>query len=104
MSLTPCNTGDNTNATSLCRVKTRLCADSVEWCPILDDTQLMVCGNYQLNESTREKNGCIIMFDVHPTTGDMEQIQAIDTDAVLDLKWYPLLSSFVSVSSSSRLN
>lgn len=34
------------------KFKTKYCADSVEWCPLTDNENLLLVGNYQLVENT----------------------------------------------------
>lgn len=105
-------------AHTLHQVNTRCNADSVEFVPATyavegDDDALrtFVCGNYQLNEETREKFGRIYLYQVKqgasedatvtaasassdvppPAVANADypliQQQVFDTDAIFDLKW-----------------
>jgi diphthamide biosynthesis protein 7 len=108
-----------------CRIwhshRTKFNADSVEFKPIEEkdgDTRSFVCGNYQLNEETREKVGRIYLYQLQTnqlnnadvasasasaaaassqasaasfsTVGLLEQ-QVLETAAIFDLKWSPRL-------------
>lgn len=69
-------------------------ADSVEWCPHEPYQNFFVCGNYQLDESSKNKNtetpqkrlGRILLFSISPVNG-LKLWQSLNTPGVLDQKW-----------------
>lgn len=71
-------------------LQTKLNADDIEFCPHLPlEKPLFVCANYQLLEKEKKKIGCINVFSLDRKTVEMKQIQAVETNAVFDLKWDP---------------
>jgi hypothetical protein len=94
-----------TNVDTLHTFDTKLCADSVEFCPsITSSSEYFVCGTYQLSqhegaETSNEhvKSGNIQLFKLlqhgddekgdKTTNVDVIDCGAISTNAILDLKW-----------------
>lgn len=75
---------------------TELSADSVEWCPVSSDHNILVCGTYQLQKGTGEEDatpsrtGRLYLFQFRregPMTPPLTELQRMDTAAILDLKW-----------------
>ncbi|TFK77092.1 WD-40 repeat-containing protein [Pluteus cervinus] len=86
---------------------TILPADSVEFCPHPDANDILLCGTYKLLESENSSGGneeltsppstsqarrgqCLVLCadSSSPTdTSEIQQLQAIDLPAVLDIKW-----------------
>mmetsp|Transcript_12189 Transcript_12189/g.16844 ORF Transcript_12189/g.16844 Transcript_12189/m.16844 type:complete len:352 (+) Transcript_12189:123-1178(+) len=74
--------------------QTKLNADSIEFCPQFDPS-LFACGTYQLIEqkegeqTSQKKVGCLYLFQLFESDNNLEfrELQAIDTSAILDLKW-----------------
>ncbi|KAJ0067812.1 hypothetical protein NL108_011050 [Boleophthalmus pectinirostris] len=75
---------------------TELSADTVEWCPVSSDHNILVCGTYQLQKGTGEEDatpsrtGRLYLFQFHregPMTPPLTELQRMDTAAILDLKW-----------------
>ncbi|KAG8190074.1 hypothetical protein JTE90_023046 [Oedothorax gibbosus] len=71
-------------------------ADSVEWCPIPQLTQFLVCGTYHLDEGqsgadgTQIRNGNITSYKLLSDPElKLEKADVVDTGGVLDMKWYP---------------
>mmetsp|Transcript_9377 Transcript_9377/g.23080 ORF Transcript_9377/g.23080 Transcript_9377/m.23080 type:complete len:407 (-) Transcript_9377:210-1430(-) len=110
---TPSTTGDG-HAYHLHEKRTLpYCADSVEFCPFPEcfpttvkgasGRDVFVCGNYELNEETKQKYGAIWLYRCDPDTKapksspssttkqtkTMHQLQLLKTAAVFDLKWCP---------------
>ncbi|KAI9321731.1 hypothetical protein BX666DRAFT_2023826 [Dichotomocladium elegans] len=82
-------------ASSIASVDTIYSADSTEFCPFPDNAEYLALGTYQLAEATdekegapRERKGRLYLYKVDPN-GPMplQQQQAIDTPAILDMKW-----------------
>lgn len=67
-------------------------ADTVEWCPILEYSNIFVCGTYKLEEANKLKIGTINLFALDDQN-KIKLIQSISGDAVLDLKWNPYMVS-----------
>eukprot|EP00744_Colponema_vietnamica_P024335 GILI01035494.1.p1 GENE.GILI01035494.1~~GILI01035494.1.p1 ORF type:complete len:329 (-),score=2.49 GILI01035494.1:147-1133(-) len=81
-------------ASRLDSFSTQFNADSVECCPIEGLQHNLVCANYQLDESTRTRNGALYLFDVSQENLNLKQ--TIECCGVLDAKWchqVPLLGS-----------
>ncbi|XP_052814891.1 diphthine methyltransferase-like [Mya arenaria] len=77
-------------------IDTELCADSVEWCPLTDLQDVLVCGTYQLQEqSEAESNeeqtrvGRLYLYALSNQSGSpsLEQLTSQDMPGVLDIKW-----------------
>lgn len=75
---------------------TELSADTVEWCPVSSDHNILVCGTYQLQKGTGEEDatpsrtGRLYLFQFRregPMTPPLTELQRMDTAAILDLKW-----------------
>ncbi|CAL9708743.1 unnamed protein product [Knipowitschia caucasica] len=75
---------------------TELSADTVEWCPVASDHNILVCGTYQLQKGTGEEDaapsrtGRLYLFEFRregPMTPPLTELQRMDTAAILDLKW-----------------
>lgn len=75
---------------------TELSADTVEWCPVSSDHNILACGTYQLQKGTGEEDatpsrtGRLYLFRFHregPMTPPLTELQRMDTAAILDLKW-----------------
>ncbi|KAJ0019622.1 hypothetical protein NQD34_007191 [Periophthalmus magnuspinnatus] len=75
---------------------TELSADTVEWCPVSSDHNILVCGTYQLQKGTGEvdstpsRTGRLYLFQFcreGPMTPPLTELQHMDTAAILDLKW-----------------
>ncbi|WVN90475.1 uncharacterized protein L203_105711 [Cryptococcus depauperatus CBS 7841] len=96
-------------ATSLAQVDTLYSADSIEFCPFEGFKDLFVCGTYQivepetktLDEASHpdeevqtprktQRVGRLLLFQVHDEQL-LEEIQRIETSAILDTKWSPYL-------------
>ncbi|KAJ7103526.1 WD40-repeat-containing domain protein [Mycena belliarum] len=64
-------------------------ADSVEFCPHPAAQNILVCGTYNLEETSptpaQKRRGQCLVYEVESSTP--RQIQAIDLPAVLDMKW-----------------
>ncbi|ORY29533.1 WD40-repeat-containing domain protein, partial [Naematelia encephala] len=96
-------------ASSVAQVDTIYSADSIEWCPHSPYRDIFTCGTYQVLEpeptagpsssssSTevpkREMNrtGRLYLFQVGNDQQTLEELERIDTAAVLDVKWSPRL-------------
>nr|XP_018909587.1 PREDICTED: diphthine methyltransferase homolog [Bemisia tabaci] len=76
---------------------TILFADSVEWCPILQFQNILVCGTYQQRDqgdtaeadggaSCRERVGCIYVLEIK-TNLTVKVDQSLITAGILDMKW-----------------
>lgn len=75
-------------------VFTKYHSDCVEFCPF--SSSVFACGNYELDEQNKKKNGAIYLFHTdlqqqqHATDEevvDIEELQFTETGAILDLKW-----------------
>ncbi|XP_034547833.1 diphthine methyltransferase [Notolabrus celidotus] len=75
---------------------TELSADSVEWCPVSPHHDILVCGTYQLQKGTGEKDattsrtGRLYMFEFRregAVSPPLTELQRMDTAAILDMKW-----------------
>lgn len=69
-------------------------ADTVEWCPANQLQQYLLCGTYHLEEQDSEvlqsparRKGRIYVFEYDADCKSFERIEAVDTAAILDLKW-----------------
>lgn len=67
-------------------------ADTVEWCPIPEYNNILVCGTYKLNEANKSKTGTINLFSLD-NQNEIKLVQSVPEDAVLDLKWNPFIVS-----------
>lgn len=116
-SLDPSHETDGT-ATSLSRVDTDYSADCVEFCPFEGYQDIFVCGTYQVLEPSvsaapsgessgsegairdeeedeveapapkqTNRTGRLLLFQVDKE-GGLSEIQRIETNAILDAKWY----------------
>lgn len=68
---------------------TEYSADSVEW----NDYGIFAVGTYQLeerdeNSSKSKRKGRIYLFDFDSENFTVEKLQQIETEAILDQKWY----------------
>lgn len=63
---------------------TILSADSIEWCPVKDYRQYVICGTYQLEKETRI--GRIYLFKNSNNTL-VEQLSKDTSSGIFDLKW-----------------
>lgn len=69
----------------LARVDTELYADAVEFCPLQEHSDLMMCATYQLDEAAKQRLGRLYVFD---TSQDrLRELQRIDGAGTLDIKW-----------------
>ncbi|XP_010890740.2 diphthine methyltransferase [Esox lucius] len=76
---------------------TELSADTVEWCPIPQCYNILACGTYQLqkgpdagSEEAASRIGRLYLFQFRqqgPMFPPLNELQRIDTPAILDLKW-----------------
>ncbi|KAL0979075.1 hypothetical protein UPYG_G00180200 [Umbra pygmaea] len=76
---------------------TELSADTVEWCPITEWHNILACGTYQLqkgpdavSEEAATRIGRLYLFQFRqqgPMCPPLNELQRIDTPAILDLKW-----------------
>lgn len=75
---------------------TELSADTVEWCPVPPNHDILVCGTYQLQKGVGEENatpsrtGRLYLFEFQregPMSPPLTELQRMDTAAILDLKW-----------------
>lgn len=83
----PPSVEEDEGATHLYGVGTELTADSVEFCPHPARAHLFVCGNYELDEATRVKEGRIALCALTQEGDAFEERQRLKTEAVFDLKW-----------------
>ncbi|KAG5680379.1 hypothetical protein PVAND_009888 [Polypedilum vanderplanki] len=92
-----------TNIQTLCTFDTEYSADSVEW---YSKENIFAVGTYQLDDDNNTKStrkGRIYLFKFDFASGDdngdhkLEKIQQIETDAILDQKWFN--NKLVTVSS-----
>jgi len=67
-------------------------ADSVEWCPIPEYSNVFVCGTYKLDEASKTKTGTINLFSLD-SLNKIKLVQSVPEDAVLDLKWNSFIAS-----------
>lgn len=88
------------------KFKTKYCADSAEWCPLTDNENLLLVGNYQLVENTsatdtqdddddddpspNSRVGQLYLFQLDPesTEEPLTICEEIDHSGILDIKWY----------------
>lgn len=73
-------------------------ADTVEWCPIPEYSNVFVCGTYKLEEASKKKTGTINLFSLD-SQNKIKLVQSVPEDAVLDLKW----NSFIALGSGKIL-
>ncbi|XP_028989852.1 diphthine methyltransferase isoform X2 [Betta splendens] len=75
---------------------TELSADTVEWCPVSSNHDILACGTYQLQKGTGEddastsRTGRLYLFEFQQEgsmSPPLSKLQEMDTAAVLDLKW-----------------
>lgn len=81
------------NFQTLCEVDTLLTSDCVEFCPCEPFQQFLICGCYQLEESTRTRHGRLILSEVSKSAESnlccLEERQVLDVVGVFDCKWSP---------------
>ncbi len=70
------------------RTETPFPADVVLFHP--QDTTVVIVGTYLLDETTRERRGKICSYKINGKR--LVSLQDIDSDAVLDMKWFLLPS------------
>ncbi|KAK9508792.1 hypothetical protein O3M35_006263 [Rhynocoris fuscipes] len=77
---------------------TELNADTTEWCPIADYSDLFVCGTYQLNETEKtskfnqesvQRIGYLYLFQIcEENVGFIRLLQKLSMPGILDCKWF----------------
>ncbi|XP_073828088.1 diphthine methyltransferase [Musca autumnalis] len=75
-------------------IDTEYSADSVEWCPHINYRNIFACGTYQLEENKEgeeekpcQRKGRIYLFEFDKLTKSLQELQRIETAAILDMKW-----------------
>ncbi|CAE6428788.1 unnamed protein product [Rhizoctonia solani] len=88
-------------------IDTELPADSVEFCPRENFHDILICGTYNLvkneegekeaedaSKKPQERNGRCLVYEFNEGFMSLQEIQRIDTAAILDIKWSYNQSAF----------
>lgn len=95
-------TGRSLTMEFVTRVDTTLYADSIECVP--DASQaLVVCGTYQLDETTSTRGGHLILYDISEELTLVEKQRLNLQRGILDMKWSRSLHTLTSPTTSSYL-
>nr|XP_026696154.1 diphthine methyltransferase-like isoform X1 [Ciona intestinalis] len=100
------------SSNTIYEVDTVLHADSVEWCPINNYQDYLLCGTYQLkscaikSDDTDSRIGCLQLYQIDNKSNiedfKLKQVFQVDVVGVLDMKWcnQPLLENMPTLATA----